>query len=243
MIVLDAVLPELEKAVDERIESQTLNRMDVDQLRDLVYKLVEDRRARDRDPSRHFDELVANAAERHGDLMQAREHSVQVRADLLAEILRRVKPALPALVGGIVVETEYRPRAHPQRRLHESLAGVELIDGEKEGPTGRDTMVRSGRSWWIVMPAEQGRQDLASYALLEHSGMIENGSGTTRSSLTLLAPKEAAERIRDDQFPKLMERLHKRLVSAAAKRVVKTTDSMWAIAESLKAALDAMRNA
>ncbi len=257
MINLDAVLPDIERAVADRVESTTLSRLDVGELRDLVYQLVARQHTGHLDPSEHFSALVDLAAERHGDMVAALDHSVQIRTELLAEILSVLTVALPSLLGPIVVTTIHNLDGHEERTHHSLLQGFELLNGEKEGPLGRGTRVRSGQSWWIVASIDNpmgvdalGGVD-AQYAVARHSGCRyeHDGSsdnpnahgGITQSEVHLVTTEEAATQIRDNQFEKLLGVIHARLVSLCGTKVSKATTGIWTLSEALHRALKAMK--
>ena len=244
MIARDAVLPEIERAVEERVESHALVAMGPDDLRDLIYKLVERQRVADLDPSRHFADLVATASERHADMASARAHSIAIRKSILDEILKVLKPALPSLLGLITVETTQRPEEQEIRRTHPLLCGFELFNGEKQGPVGPDVYARSGHSWWIVGIHPGRPQDPISprYAIARHFGKSDREGGKSWSDLELVTSEKAASQIRDNQFEKILEGIHARLVALTGKKVKKTTDSLWRVVEVLEAGLSAMKS-
>lgn len=244
MITLDSVLPELERAVEERKESYALASMKPDELRDLIYKLVERQRVADLDPSRHFADLVATASERHSNMVSARAHSVAIRRAILDEILKVLTPALPSLLGSITIQTTQRPDQHEERKLHPLLCGFELINGEKQGPVGNAAYTRSGRSWWIVglQPERPNDPITPRYAVARHFGKGDGKEGSSWSDVELVTSEEAASQIRDNQFEKILERIHERLVAMAGKKVKKTTDSLWRVLDLLEAALASMKD-
>lgn len=256
MINLESVLPELERAVEDRVESKVLARLGDVELRDLVYQLVQRKRANAVDISKYFEELVSDASEKHSDFVTARDFSVIVRTDLLTRLLDVLKPALPGLVGPIVIKTTRSGNEHEKYVHHRTLCGFELLGGAKEGKVTPDLIQRSGRSWWIVarqvedhpmglvVPVEPIE---ASYGILEHGGVIRRSPGGTWQGETLdivskMSPEQAARQIRDDKFVEVLRLLHKRLVSLAAGKIAKTTDSLWKTARAIERAVQALEN-
>lgn len=238
MLNLETVLPEIQRAVDNRSESSTLASMDAEDLRTLIYKIVERQGA---DP---FGRLARAASERHEGMDEARSHSVGIRAGILRNLLRVVRPALPALFGRIVTHTIYRDGSHDSVDHHALIGGVELLNYEKWGPVG-EYDVRSGCSWWIVsMRGERfGFADLdGRYARICHYGrrLRDTGAGTADNEIELVTADEAAKEIRDNQIEKIFRELHARLKSMTSKKVEHATDDLWRVANSLDAAMTAM---
>ncbi len=253
MINLDAVLPDIEQAVADRVESTTLSRLDEGQLRDLVYQLVERQHTGHLDQSEHFSTLVNLAAERHADMRAALDHSVGIRTGILTQLLSVLGPALPSLLGPIVVETVHRPDDHDKHTRHRMLRGFELLNGEKDGPAGRGTLVRSGQSWWIVaLVGDVTATEIdARYAVVRHSGCrhehsgcppdCKTDAGVTHSKIELVTTDEAAKQIRDNRFEKLLRRISGRLVSLCGKKVSNATTGIWTVAQELEDALKTIK--
>ncbi|MCH9637743.1 MAG: hypothetical protein K0U16_07350 [Gammaproteobacteria bacterium] len=243
MIPLDTILPELQRAVADRRESPTLASMGPADLRHLIYKLVERQRAVSLNATEHFRELVQSAAQHHSDLVEAREHSVTVRAEMLKELLGVLTPALPSLLGPVVVETIHATGERDQQLCHPHFRGLELINGMKTLTPSEGIRSRSGVSWWILgLPGEDpaDRVDVR-YARLRHRGDIVRGGGITSAEIELVTSEGAAAQIRDHQFGEILKRIHERLVNVAGPRVVKTTGSLWEVADALSSALEAMK--
>ncbi len=238
MLNLEAVLPEIERAVDKRVESSTLASMDAAALRDLVYKLVARQGS---DPSRHFAELIENASERHTDMESAREHSVTIRAKILRHLLQILEPVLPALFGTVVTRVITRPDDHDIAEPHSLLTGFELLNYEKWGPVG-DREVRSGCSWWIVGLKGEGRRAGARYARVVHHGQRYEDvfDGSEENVFELVTSAEAAAEIRDNQIPKIVRGVHGRLISVSGKKIAEATDDLWKVTTMLDSALEAM---
>lgn len=254
MIQLDQVLPELERAVHERVESKLLASMEPGDLRDIIYKLVEQRRSAAIDPQHQFAELVANASERHADLVEAREYSIAVRTELLRRLVETIRPAIGALLGPITVETQHHRDGHDERKDHPLLLGYELFDGLKktvvgstQGRDGQSTQILavSGRSWWLVaLPGERLSECVSvRYASATHGGKLdEHGDGVSSMDLELVTAVQAAAQIRDQQFEKILKIIRHRLLSLVGPRVTKATDSIWRVANVLDSALAAMKS-
>lgn len=259
MIPLDTLLPEIERAVTERVESKMLASMTEGELRDLVYKIVERQRTPTVDPIRHLAELVNAAKERHHDLVDAKEHSVNLRKAVLEDLLEHVQPALPALLGSIVVETHHGG-VEESRKHHPLLLGLELVAGRRASPNGT-SQIYTGKSFWIVGLQPEALSDpiYGRYAIAYHHGKTSNGVGRTGFYLELISCAEAAEQIREDQFRAIVSKIVDRLLVAAGQKdpkrgprggathkkdrgdIVKHTDSLWKIAETLQAALEVMK--
>ena len=253
MINLDAVLPDIERAVADRVESMMLSRLDVGELRDLVYQLVAREHTGHLDPSEHFSALVNLASERHADMVAALDHSVRIRTEILTEILVVLRPALASLLGPIVVETIHNLEGHDERTHHPLLRGFELLDGKREGPLGQGNVVRSGQSWLIVALVGDSRATGidARYAVARHSGSRHDHSGCpsdcqdpggiTLSQIEPVTTEQAARQIRDNQFEKLLGVIHARLVSLCGKKVSRATTELWTVAEALQSALETIK--
>lgn len=238
---LESILPEIERAVQERRESSTLASMDAGDLRDLVYKLVEDRhRVTTLDATRHFDELVQLASERHADMQEAKEHSVAVRAEILRELLVVLEPVLPSLLGPIHISTVYAFERQ-QVEDHQTLHGFPIFDGEK---INRDNgkQRRSGHSWWIVaLPYISTRSD-PRYACVEHVGFRErSGVGSAQNKVEIVDCQDAGSQLQDRQIAKILRTLHSRIASLAGPKIQKTTDTLWRAANVMDEALETMR--
>lgn len=253
MINIEAVLPDIEHDVENRKESPTLASLSTADLRDLVYELVRRKLTSHLDPIEHFEALISLANDRHKNLGSAREHSRQVKAEVLAELLRQVRPALPVLLGPIVVRVDREPNDHEERTQHPLLVGVELLNGRKEGGVSPERSVVSGTSWWIVALADgDGHNFDARFAAARHYGHVHNHSGCEPgcsvgsiwgSEFSLVTPEQAAAEIRDNQFEKLIGEIHSRLVSVCGNKVVKTTDSMWTMTTALAKAVEILKAA
>ncbi len=237
MINLLSILPDLERAVDDRVDSPALLRLESEDLRHLIYKLVERLRNASHDPSQHFADLVENASVRHADMTQARDHSVQVRAAVLKHLLVVLKPAIPSLIGSVVIETVKRAGQDVQRVHHPTARGFQILNQTKEVQTAPSTYIRSGQSWWLgVFEGAEG------YALMRHFGEIdERGIGRTWSELHAFSPQEAAAQIHDDAFHAILFTIHARLVALTGKKVAKITDELWDVANVLDSGLEAMK--
>jgi len=248
VIALDSVLPELERAVDERVECVALSKLNREELHDVIYKLVERSRIGSLDPSRYFEQLVERATERHADMIEAHEHSVAIRAKVLRHLLDVVRPALPALMSPIVIRTQRdEDQAFDEEQFHPHLLGCELLNAEKKGSRRRSGSFQpiTGRSWWLVALPTEDRLDpmVARYAVANHSG-CRTSMGITRSlDLRLTTVEEAAAQIHDEQFVKLIKSLHERLIAITGPKGSRLTDGLWSVADSLDMALTAMQSA
>jgi hypothetical protein len=259
-VILDSLLPEIERAVEERVESKTLAAMDAGELRDLVYKIVERQRTPAVDPIRHLSELVESAKERHRDLVDAQEHSVMLRKEVLDDLLSHLQPALPSLLGQIVVSTIFKKDDHEVRNHHDLLLGLEILPGRKQGPNGSSQIV-SGRSYFIVglQPERPGTPISGRYAIGHHHGKVDDGEGRTWCEISLVTAQAAAEQIREEHFETILARIVDRLLVVSGQKdprrgprgglshkkergsIERHTDRIWRIAAGLQAALEALR--
>lgn len=240
MINLDALLPDLERAVHKRVESKALSGLDSGDLRDLVYKLVERSQQSALEPHRYFTELVEAAAQRFSDMHDARAHNVTLRVEMLRQLLRSLRPVLPALLSPMTVEVARYHSEDERRTYHPILWGLQILNGEKYS-TADGVKTRKGRSFWIVaIPGEEITEaGDARYAIATHSGhALDNGAGHQVNHFAITKIADIATELQDEQIVKVIRVIHERLVALTKSRKVEgTTDEHWRVATLLDKAL------
>jgi hypothetical protein len=218
---LHVMLPEIEQAVERRVECKAVNDLDEGDLRQLVYAIVESYQRELGDPALYLERLVEQSDARRDEVEAATERSVSVREAVLRQLLEILGPAMPALLGPVPAETWNQSGQHEQRTDHPVLRGFELLDGMRKGPVGRGRFAITGRSWWIVAlrPEDASTRCTARYAALEHTGEVDDhrgGQGHHCCEVRLVSVAEAALEIRDDVFDKVIAAAIRRLRAVAS---------------------------
>ena len=220
---LHVLLPELERAVERKIEAAVLMALPAPDLRELVHLIVANYRLELAKPDAYLDRLIDSARVDGDTLTEARVDSLAARSNLLEHLLEVLRPGIGALVGPILRDIWHRPGKNDVEETDPLLRGFELVDGCKKGNVGKGRYERSGESLWIVVlapvePVVDHDYD-PRYAVLEHSGETADEHESHAWNLVrLVTVDEAASRVRDDKIADLFAGVLKRLRSAASGR-------------------------
>ena len=244
---LHVLLPELERAVDRKIEAAALLALPAPDLRELVHQLVANYRLELADPDTHLGRLVDGARTDGDALTEAHEDSLTARSHLLEHLLEILRPGIGALVGPILRDTYHRPGQNDAEEIDPLLRGFELVDGCKKGNVGKGRYARSGESLWVVGlatpdPGVDHDYD-PRYAVGEHSGETSDDHESHAWNLVrLVTADDAAARVRDDKIADLLAGILKRLRSAASGRQDELAGRVREATRRIDLALQAMES-
>lgn len=261
---LHVLIPEIERVAAKRVESPMLADLDAAELRDVLVRVVDTYQQRLSDPYNYLRVLSDEAQEKHSDLVEAREHLVEVRAKFLERLLEIVTPAVPSLLGPVTRERWLQKGSQARSEQHELLRGFELVDGKRRSSAGKIT----GRSWWIVAlaPEDRGDEVTPRYACLEYTGEADDKQGTEHwtTSVQLCPPEWIADKIGEstrtkkkvegmswdpsapheaqrDPLEVLVDSVLGRLRAASSDKTATITQDTWASVERVEAALVVLR--
>ncbi len=261
---LHVLIPEIERVAAKRVESPMLAELEADELRDVLVRVVDMYQGQLSDPYNYLRVLSDAAQQQHGDLVQAREHLLEVRARFLERLLELVTPAVPALLGPVTKEFWKQKGSNERREEHDLLRGFELVDGKRRSSAGKIT----GRSWWVVAlaPEDKGDECTPRYACLEYTGETDEKQGSEHwsTAVQLCPPEYVAEKIGEsvrkkakvegtawdpsaphdqqrDPLEFLVDSVVGRLRAAGSDKTAALTQGTWASVERVETALAVLR--
>ncbi len=201
---LHQILPDLEGAVARRVPDPLVQQLGEGELRDLVYKLVDNYHRRYVDPDKWFDAMAVSVAERHSRFTQEKSNAKTVRAQILSRVLVMAGRVVPYIGGPVRVQIE-RGGADQQLVNDPLLRGIELASSRKQLAQSDGTRAIVGRTWAIVMLAGRVAAPDPRWAILDHVGSLdEKGFGQERITVSLSDHDELAEQLNDKMVGQIL---------------------------------------